>query len=446
LKKDIKVDMTELENNQVMLDVTVDKEDVKGYVDFAYKVAAQQYRIPGFRPGKAPRKVLDNALGKRVIFAQATDALLNETYPMAVETQALVVLGDPNIQTDELVKLDYDYTYHVELNVKPKLELTSYDPVEVEMPPMEPTEKEVMSQIDRLRGFYYTLENSRRRKVREEDFVVLDLDTVRDGEKVEDLCVEDRVYELGRSRIPAELEAGVVGMSIHDTKDIEYVPEEGADPVVSTVTVKGIRDKVLPEFDDEFAKKTGFENADAMYNAIYDTVAAQKKSDFPRRKEDLALNKLAERLQGEPSALQKSLIYNDLLKQIFNSLQEEGTTLDAYLAEQDVSVEQFEKDIHQQAEDVAKHELALDAIVRDQGIECSKEDVLNELKAAGYDDAEAAYKEWVDSGRMSALRATIMRAKAGRWLVESTIVHTADLVDDAVAVKKTVAGTDEDDA
>ena len=71
----------------------------------------------------------------------------------------------------------------------------------------------------------------------------------------------------------------------------------------------------------------------------------------------------------------------------FNSLQEEGTTLDAYLAEQDVSVEQFEKDIHQQAEDVAKHELALDAIVRDQGIECSKEDVLNELKAAGYDDA-----------------------------------------------------------
>ena len=146
------------------------------------------------------------------------------------------------------------------------------------------------------------------------------------------------------------------------------------------------------------------------------------------------------------SALQKSLIYNDLLKQIFNSLQEEGTTLDAYLAEQDVSVEQFEKDIHQQAEDVAKHELALDAIVRDQGIECSKEDVLNELKAAGYDDAEAAYKEWVDSGRMSALRATIMRAKAGRWLVESTIVHTADLVDDAVAVKKTVAGTDEDDA
>ncbi|MBQ1448854.1 MAG: trigger factor family protein, partial [Coriobacteriales bacterium] len=146
MKKDIKVDMTELENNQVMLDVTVDKEDVKGYVDFAYKVAAQQYRIPGFRPGKAPRKVLDNALGKRVIFAQATDALLNETYPMAVETQALVVLGDPNIQTDELVKLDYDYTYHVELNVKPKLELTSYDPVEVEMPPMEPTEKEVMGQ------------------------------------------------------------------------------------------------------------------------------------------------------------------------------------------------------------------------------------------------------------------------------------------------------------
>lgn len=424
MKKDIRVVTTELEGDQVRLDVTVDKEDVEDYIDQAYRQVNKEYRIPGFRPGKAPRKVLDNAIGKNVIFAEATDFLLNASYPKAIEDSALDVLGDPDIQTDELVKHDLDYVYHVDLHVKPKCELTSYDPVEVELPPEAPTEDEIDEQIDVLRGYYYTLEDikTKTRKIKKNDFVVVDLECTRDGERVDELCVEDRIYELGHARIPADLEEGILGMKLGEEKDVEFVPAEGQDKVTGHVTIKGVRKKVLPELDDDFAKKSGFDDLAAMRQAVTDTVTAQKKSAMDRLKEDRALEAVAKRLDGEPSDLQVSYIYNDLLKRFFESLQAEGTVFDTYLAEQGITVEKFEEDMKKQAREVAEQELALDAIVRHEQFACTKEDILNEFKNAGSNDPEEDYKKWEDAGRLNGLRATVMRAKAGRWVVENAKV------------------------
>jgi trigger factor len=424
LKKDIKVVATELEGDQVRLDVTVDKEDVEDFIDRAYRKVNKDYRIPGFRPGKAPRKVLDNAIGKNLIFAEATDFLLNETYPKAVESESLDVLGDPDIQTDELVKHDLDYVYHVDMHVKPKLELSSYDPVEVELPPEEPTDEEIDKQVDVLRGYYYKLEDIEDvdHQIDKDDFAVVDLTCTRDGEPVEELCVEDRIYELGHARIPADLEAGIIGMKVGEEKDVEFVPAEGQDPVNGHVTIKGVRTKVLPELDDEFAKKSGFDDVAALRKAVADTVAVQKKSAMGRLKEDRALEAIAERLQGEPSDLQVSYIYNDLLKRFFESLQAEGTVFDSYLAEQGITTEQFESDMKKQAREVATQELALDAIVRHEGFECSKDDIIKEFIQAGSKDPEKDYKAWENAGRLNGLRATVMRAKAGRWVEDNAKV------------------------
>lgn len=442
LKKDIKVVATNLDENQVRLDVTVDKEDVADYVSTAYKMASKEYRIPGFRPGKAPRKVLDSAIGKQVIFAQATDALLNATYPKAVEEEALEVLGDPDIKTDELVKEGLDYIYHVELHIKPILELSSYDPVEVEMPDEVPTDDEINQQIDVLRGYYYTFEEVKGRKVKKDDFVVVDLDCERDGKKVDEFCVTDRTYELGHARIPADLEKAIVGMSIGEEKDVEFKPADKEEAVQCKVTLKGIRKKNLPDFDDDFAEKSGFKTAQELKDAVIQTLTSKKKDAIGRLKEDRALDELATRLEGEPSELQKSYIYNDLLKQLFQSLQQEGTTLDAYLAEQDITPEQFEEDVHKQSADVAAHELALDAVVRHQELECSKQDILDEFKAAGADNPSEYYDKWEQAGKLNGLRATILRAKAGRWLVDTAKVvpeKEAKSTSKKPAAKKTTA-------
>jgi FKBP-type peptidyl-prolyl cis-trans isomerase (trigger factor) len=146
----------QLEGNKVELTVVLSAEEVDKEVKAAYKQAGKQ-RIPGFRPGKAPRKVLDNHFGGPEYFlANATDELVRDTAPLAVDAENLIALGSPDFKEFDLVKEGEAFEYGFTLEVTPQLELSSYDPIQIELPSAEPTPQELQIQLDSLLDYYAT--------------------------------------------------------------------------------------------------------------------------------------------------------------------------------------------------------------------------------------------------------------------------------------------------
>ena len=129
-------------DNQVKLTVTVEAADVDARINKTYKDFAKKYRFPGFRPGKAPRPIIDNALGAQAVVATVTEELVNETYPLAVDAEDLFVVGRPEFTDEDLIVKEHeDLVYDVVVSVSPEFELSSYEPVEVKLPAEEATQK-----------------------------------------------------------------------------------------------------------------------------------------------------------------------------------------------------------------------------------------------------------------------------------------------------------------
>ena len=131
-----------LENNVVEVTVTVDAKAVDKTVAQTYKDLAKKYRFPGFRPGRAPRPIIDNNLGKEAVMAQATETLVNALEPSILEAQDLVAVGNPTFPEAELCAAGQDFTFKVRYTVRPELGLSSFDPVEITLPSDEATDAE----------------------------------------------------------------------------------------------------------------------------------------------------------------------------------------------------------------------------------------------------------------------------------------------------------------
>ena len=131
----MKTNVEVLESGATKLTVTVEASEISARIKKLYKEYGTKYRFPGFRPGHVPRQIIDNAMGKEAVSAQVTDDVLNETYPLAVDAEDLNIIAQPKFeQIDALVVEGEDFTYSVELQLKPALELSSYDPVAIEVP------------------------------------------------------------------------------------------------------------------------------------------------------------------------------------------------------------------------------------------------------------------------------------------------------------------------
>ena len=162
-----------LENNVVEVSVTIDAKAVDKAIADTYKELAKKYRFPGFRPGKAPRPVIDNNIGKDAVLGQATEALVNEAAPKVLEAEDIVAIGDPNFADVQPVVAGEDFSFKVRYTVRPELTLSSYEPVEITLPSEEATEAEITAQIDTFRGYLGKYEDIEGRAVEADAFVYI---------------------------------------------------------------------------------------------------------------------------------------------------------------------------------------------------------------------------------------------------------------------------------
>lgn len=430
-----------LEDNRVKVTVTVDAKEVDARIKKTYKDFAYKYNFPGFRRGKAPRPIIDNALGAEAVRATVTDEVVNENCPLAVDGSGLFPIGKPSFEDGGLVENGAPYTFEFTLEVKPELELSSYDEVEIELPLKGASEAEIDEQIESLREHYYSFEDApAATKVKEEGYAEIAMKATDDaGAEIDTLSSESRVYGLGTGLFPETFDKEILGMKKGQTKQFTIdVPTEGAVLMTSLagkttkvnfdVEVKVVKNKVLPEVTDEWAKDTlGFENVADLRARISESVAQQKEEILPRLKENACLSVLMGRLEGEVPQAMAEESETSLLQDFFQQLQRQGMSFDTYLMQQNMTSDQFKEDVKKQALDMAKQDLALDAWARHFELTATDEAVSNEFEISGVEDPKALEEEWRKNGQLHLIRQGIMRKNAMEDVMEKAKVTEVDL-------------------
>lgn len=433
----MKTQIEALQDNQVKLTVTVEAADVDARINKTYKDFAKKYRFPGFRPGKAPRPIIDNALGAQAVVATVTEELVNETYPLAVDAEDLFVVGRPEFTDEDLIVKEHeDLVYDVVVSVSPEFELSSYEPVEVKLPAEEATQKEIDDQLEQLREYYYDFKDApANTKVKDGSFLDMNVKaTDAEGAEIESLSAEGRIYEIGKGIFPAAFDAEIMGLKKGESK--QFTVDMAAEPsmmgqglgdkageVSFDVTVNVLKKKILPEVDEKFATETlGFKSLEDLMDNVKTSISNQKKDMLPRLKETECLYALQERLEGE---VPDNIVEEEermLLQSFFQQLQQQGLTFDFYLQSQGLTSDQFKEDIKKQARDVATQDAALDAWARHADYTITDEEISEEFVKSGAKDPEAMEAEWRESGQLHTLRRSIKRTRAVMEIMDSAIV------------------------
>ena len=416
---------SDVQDAKLTATVTIPAADVDAAIKKAYKDAANKSRFPGFRAGRAPRPVIDNMLGKEATLAQATNDILAANEPAVLNELDIVPLKESDYKELDLVKDHEDYTYTVTFSLRQSVELNSYEPVEIEMPPAEVTEGEIDAQIEMLMGYHATFEEVDR-PVQNDDYVTA---AVKDIKGATRFAGENRMFVVGSENFPTEVNEGLVGMKKDESKEISWtLMGEDAEEITIEVTINNVKERKLPELTDEFVKENfGFDTIAAMRDGVKEELEGDKTSKLPGLKENRAVAALSERLELEKvDEDYEQSVFSELGQTFLQNLSSRGMTLDVWLQASGLTSEAFIADLHRQANDVARESLALDALARHLEIEVSDEDVDKEFVDAGVEDVEASKAQFVADGRMPAVRDSIRRSKAVDWLVENAKVTEVD--------------------
>lgn len=427
-----------LENNRAKVVVTIDENAITERIKRQYKQVANQYTIPGFRKGKAPRPVIDSAMGKDYVRAIVTDAVVNETCLLAMDESGIYPVGQPDFGEEDLglVQDKAAYTYSFEVDTKPTPTLTSYEPVEIEMPADHATEDQIDAEIDALLEHYQDMVDApANTKVKAGKWIDMKISATDDnGEDIPSVTAESTRYCVGSGLYPESFDNEIIGMKKGDSK--QFAIDTPTEPTANMVTLLGktakinfditietVKKQVVPELTDEWVKeKIGVDTVEDLRKEIAEEIESTLGNALPRMKEGRALEKLAGRLEGEIPEGMVEQAETQLLQDFFNQLQRSGLTLDMYLQQQGITSGQFTEDIKAQAEDMTKQDLALDAYAANAGLEVTDEDVLGEFEQSGAADPAALMKEWRKNGQMFLVRQGILRQKAAKEVVDGAVV------------------------
>lgn len=436
----MKTSVEHLEGTNVKITVTVSADEVDAAISASYAAMGAKVRVPGFRKGKAPRTVVDNYVGRDYVLAEATEELVNATYPRAIDAEGLRTVDAPEMDEIDTVAQGEEYTYSAQVELRPELTLTSVEEFSATVPAKNASDDEINMQITMLQDRFATLEPVADRALAANDFALISFTGFVDGEPYEGNEVDKYLYELGQGLMPVEFDEGIIGVEAGGVKRIEFaIPDTSSNPefVGKTaqfdVTVHEVKAKVLPALDDEFAGNMGFDSLDEMRDDMRARVNVQKVVAHDREKERALKAQLAERLEGDaPEAMVRQRT-GTMMRDFQAMLDQRDMTIESYLQASGVPFETLQADIGGQAAQSVKEDLALEALFRATGLEVTDADINEELNTVAEGTSvtpEEARKRWEDMGLMPVVEEQIMHRKAVDWLMENaTITETADDAD-----------------
>ena len=384
-----------LENSTAKLVLEVEKAQFQAALDKAYRQVKNSIYIPGFRKGKAPRKIVEGMYGKEVFYEDAINVLFPEIWPDALKESELNVVGNPSI-ADLNVEENGNLTLTVDAGLYPEVTLGQYKGIEAEKAAVEVTEEEIDAEIKKLADRNSTVETVER-PVADGDTAVIDFEGFKNGVAFEGGKGEDYSLKIGSGSFVPGFEEQLIGLSAGDEKDLDLTfPEDyGAEelagqPVVFKVKVKEVKATNTPELDDEFAKDVS-ETADTLEdlrNEQKEKLLKEKTDNADNDFKNAVMQKAIDNMTAEiPNAMVEAQL-DDIMQQWSMSMKQSGFSIEQYAQRMGTSVQGVRESQRASALGQIKNTLLLEKVAEVEGIEISDEQV------------EEAYQQMADQYQM----------------------------------------------
>ena len=409
------------EGNKVKLSITVDSEEFETQVDAAFKRIAREVNIPGFRRGKAPRALLEARIGLEAARGEALEHALPEYYVEAVQEHDIDVIAPPEIDLTA-GREEGDIAFDAVVEVRPVAQVGGYESLRVTIDSPDVSDAEVDERVDRLRESFGKLEAVERPALTG-DHVTIDISGSQNGEAVEGLTAEDYLYELGSGTVVPELDEQLAGTKVGDV--VEFTadhPDPDEDEITFKVSVKDIKERVLPDADDDFAAEASeFETIDELRADLASRMGMVKKVQAQMQLQQKVAEALAELVDVEvPDALVNQEV-QQRLEDLAMRLQAQGIGIEQYLASMGQDQESFVAELRENAASGVRVDLGLRAVVLAEEIDVSDDDLDAEYEAVaervGQKPAQVR-KQLERNGQVPAVRSDLSKRKALEWLVE----------------------------
>jgi len=376
-----------LENSKIKLTIEVDASLFEEGINKAYNKNKGKIAIPGFRKGKAPRKMIEKIYGKGVFYEDAANVVIPDAYEASIEENNLDVVSRPEIDVLEMGS-GKNFIFTAIATVKPEAELGEYKGLEVEKTDVEVTEEEINDELNKVAEQNSRMIEVTDRTVEDKDEVTVDFEGFVDGEAFEGGKGEDYPLVIGSHSFIDDFEEQLVGKNIGENIEVNVTfPEEyqqetlAGKPAMFKVTIKDIKAKELPAIDDEFAKDVSdFETLNEYKEDIKKGLQEKKETSAIRIKEDKVLDKAVANAKLEIPEVMISNEVESMLNNFAQSLQQQGMKLEQYLQFTGGNLDTFKETIKPDAEKRVSGRLILEAIAKAENIEVSEEDVKEELE------------------------------------------------------------------
>ncbi|HMK13176.1 MAG TPA: trigger factor [Acidimicrobiales bacterium] len=426
-----------LEDNKVKVSVEVDETEFDKAMDAAFRRIAREVRIPGFRPGKAPRRILEARIGSSAAREEALREALPEYYAQAVRENDVDVIAPPEIDITA-GREEGPVAFDAVVEVRPKVSVPGYGGLRVEVPNPRPTDEEIDAQIERMRAQFAELELVDRPAI-DTDQVTIDVVGSRDGEALPGLDATDYLYEVGSASIVAELDDHLRGAKVGDILQFSARhPDPDEEPIDFRVLVKQVQQRVLPDLDDEWANEASeFETLDALRGDLVRRLTLIRAMQSQMALRERAATALGELVDDEvPEALVEDEM-RTRLQDLGLRLQAQGISIEQYLAATGRSQPEFVEELRANAREAAKVDLALRAVADAEVIEATDEEIdaeIERLAERTKQKPNQVRKAIERNGQIPELRSDLRKRKALEWIVEHVEVvdpegHTIDRAD-----------------
>ncbi len=377
----MKSTVEKLSPTRVRINVEVPFTELEPDFDRAFKELAKQVRLPGFRPGKAPRKLLEARIGRGAVLEQVVNDALPVRYSEAVTSSEIQPLGQPEIEITKLEDNE-ELVFTAEVDIRPEIDLPDLEALKFTVDPIEVTDEEVDTELQSLRARFGTLTGVER-AAENGDFVSIDLSAAVDGEDVPEAKTEGLSHEVGSGQLIEGLDDAIIGLKEEESRVFTTTlaaGERAGQEAQVTVTVKSVKERELPEPDDEFAQLASeFDTLEELRNSLTEQVSRVKRVQQAEQIRDKALEQLLEQVDVPlPEKIVEAQV-NDTLHNAIHSLDHDEEKFAEALTEQGSSREEFDKDNRTNAEKAVKTQLLMDTVADKLDIQVGQNDLTERL-------------------------------------------------------------------
>lgn len=427
----MKSTVEQLSPTRVRINVEVPFAELEPDFQRAYKELAKQVRLPGFRPGKAPAKLLEARIGREAMLDQIVNDALPSRYGQAVVESDVQPLGRPNI---EVTKKEYgqDLQFTAEVDIRPKISPPDLSALTVSVDPIEIGEDDVDAELQSLRTRFGTL-TAVDRPVAVGDVVSIDLSATVDGEDIPNAAAEGLSHEVGSGRLIAGLDDAVVGLSADESRVFTAklaAGEHAGQEAQVTVTVRSVKERELPEPDDEFAQLASeFDSIDELRASLSDQVRQAKRAQQAEQIRNATIDALLEQVDVPLPESYVQAQFDSVLHSALSGLNHDEARFNELLVEQGSSRAAFDAEARTASEKDVKRQLLLDALADELQVQVGQDDLTERLVTTSRQygiEPQQLFGYLQERNQLPTMFADVRRELAIRAAVEAATVTDSD--------------------